>query len=182
MHNVLRVLLICFAMPIFAISPVSGSDAELSSKNEPVSHLTAQGFCCINGRISASDEKSCQARKGQYSVDKIKLQKSCPAKPPQSKKTTLQPQPTQKKKAVPITTPVNGYCCNEAKVISATSSICAKRKGVFSTSRREVEKKCGEKEMVRFMKILSYFLTHLERIHLKIRNRMRFCRINQTRI
>lgn len=132
MCAILRVLPVVFSVWGLAVASAAGSDfSRISSQPAPVLLKPLQGYCCLNGVITPSDERSCTDRKGSYSADKTELQRICP---------------TRKPVATPITAPAmtqaRGYCCSNGRVLSIYKQDCERRNGLFFSDRETALKSC----------------------------------------
>lgn len=91
------------------------------STSQPVAHkrtnLPVQGFCCVNGDVVTSTEKSCARKKGTFSVERSKADQTCSA--------------------------TKGFCCNQGDVSQTTKAQCKKQKGIFSLDQNKINRVCG---------------------------------------
>jgi hypothetical protein len=133
-----RVLLAVCSVLILGISSAWGADlAPIGTQQTPALRISTPGYCCLNGAISPSDEKSCISRRGRYSTDKAYLQKAC--RLPQSRGGSVAPAPA------PVVTQVRGYCCSNGRVLSMNKRDCTRRNGGFFDNRNAALRACRKK-------------------------------------
>jgi hypothetical protein len=135
MYAILRILPVVLASGVVAVSPASGSDlTRMSSQTAPALLRPAPGYCCLNGVITASDERSCTDRKGRYSTDPAEIQRICRTQQPPARSVA----PV----TVPAMTQVRGYCCSNNRVLSLTKPDCERRNGLFFSDREAALSSC----------------------------------------
>ncbi len=114
-----------------------------------------KGFCCIEGNVKDSTEKSCRKEKGRFAQTRKEAERICDriegfcCNKGEITKSTLA---TCKKMAGTFSTDklgitrkcgaTKGFCCDEGKVLTASISLCDKRDGIFTFSKAEASRLC----------------------------------------
>ncbi len=135
MYAILRVLPLVFVAGVVAVSPAAGADlTPMSSQTAPAVLKPVQGYCCLNGVITSSDERSCTDRKGRYTTDQAEIQRICRTRQPTSGGVAPVP--------APAVTQVKGYCCRNNRVLSLTRQDCVRNNGLFFSDRETALRSC----------------------------------------
>ncbi|OPY85879.1 MAG: hypothetical protein A4E72_01821 [Syntrophus sp. PtaU1.Bin208] len=76
---------------------------------------SAQGWCCIDGRVIESSSQDCERRRGIFSYNEKEVRERCQRR---------------------------GWCCIDGLVIESSSQDCERRRGLFSYNEKEVRERC----------------------------------------
>lgn len=125
-------------------------------KMTPTSKIQS-GYCCADGVVKKSDQKSCARVRGTFFTDQRSAVRSCENEKGYCCKDGETKQATRKKcktlrgaffskenDAQRTCNGTRGYCCDEGKVSAETKGTCTKKQGKFFIAKKDAEILCAK--------------------------------------